>query len=88
MISKPVIALAFVSDEVQLAYDYCAARLKDGGEKSLKQYFELTDQIAHNPPMFPVKFDDYHRAMIPKSDLAIYYFQEPDRAPSRPALRR
>ena len=80
MTSKPVVALEQVGEDVQLAYDYFAARLSGGGEKFLKRYFASTDRIALNPWSFSVKFDDYHRALIPKSDLAIYYFQEPDRS--------
>ena len=80
MNGKPVVALAMVSADVQHAYDYFAARLQGGGDKFLQRYFESTDQIASNPAIFPVKFDDYHRALIPKSDFAIYYFQEPNRS--------
>jgi len=78
--SKPVVALAQVCEDMQIAYDYFAARLFAGGEKFLERYFTATDQIALNPWSFSVKFDDYHRALIPKSDFAIYYFQEPDRS--------
>ncbi len=80
MNSKPVVALAHVSEDVQIAYDYFAARLSGGGDKFLERYFESTDQIALNPWSFSVKFDDYHRALILKSDFAIYYFQEPARS--------
>ena len=80
MISKPVVALEQVSEDVQLAYDYFADRLFDGGDKFLERYFTLTDQIALNPWSFSVKFDDYHRALIPKSDFAVYYFQESNRS--------
>ena len=80
MTSKPVVALQVVSEDLQLAYDYFAARLTGGGERFLKRYFESTDRIAFNPWSFPVKFDDYHRALIPRSDFAIYYFQEPNRS--------
>ncbi len=79
MTGKPVVALEPVSEDVQLAYDYFAARLIGGGDKFLARYFHSTDQIALNPWSFSVKFEDYHRALIPKSDFAIYYFQEPDR---------
>jgi hypothetical protein len=80
VISKPVVALEPVREDVQLAYDYFAARLSGGGDKFLERYFESTDRIALNPWSFSVKFDDYHRTLIPKSDFAIYYFQEPDRS--------
>ncbi len=80
MNSKPVVALAQVSEDVQLAYDYFAARLLAGGDKFLERYFTTTDQITLNPWSFSVKFEDYHRALIPKSDFAIYYFQEPERS--------
>lgn len=80
MTSKPVVALEQVSEDVQLAYDYFATRLLGGGDKFLERYFTATDQIVLNPWSFSVKFDDYHRALIPKSDFAIYYFQEPDRS--------
>lgn len=80
MISKPVVALEQVAEDVQLAYDYFDARLRGGGEKFLERYFASTDRIALNPSGFSVKFEDYHRVLIPKSDLAIYYFQEPDRS--------
>ena len=80
MTSKPVVALGPVSEEVQLAYDYFAARLRGGGDRFLERYFATTDRIALNPWNFAVKFDDYHRALIPQSDFAIYYFQEPGRS--------
>ena len=44
----------------------------------MDRYFAVTDRITRNPWLFPVKFDDYHRALIPQSYFAIYYFQEPD----------
>ena len=80
MNSKPVVALPAVSEDVQLAYDYFGARLKGGGERFLARYFEVTDQIALNASSYSVKFDDYHRALIPKTDFAVYYFQEPQRS--------
>lgn len=80
MNSKPVVALAAVSDDVQLAYDYFADRRTGGGDRFLRRYFTATDGIALNPWSFPVKFDDYHRALIAKSPFAIYYFQEPTRS--------
>lgn len=80
MNSKPVVALAAVSDDVQLAYDYFADRRTGGGDRFLKRHFAATDSIALNPGSFPVKFDDDHRALIPKSPFAIYYFQEPARS--------
>ena len=75
MNSKPVVALECVSDDVQVAYDYFALRFSGGGERFLERYFRTIDQIALNPWSFPVKFDDYHRALIPKTSLAIYYFE-------------
>ena len=77
---KPVVALDDVSDDVQSGYDYLEDGLPGRGERFLKHYFEITDTIAANPWMYPVKFDDYHRALIPKSNLAVYYFQEPERS--------
>jgi len=77
---KPVVALQLVSEDLQFAYDYFSARLHGGGDRFLDRYFESTDRIVLNPWIFPVKFDDYHRALIPKSDFAIYYFQEPNRS--------
>jgi plasmid stabilization system protein ParE len=77
---KPVVALAIVSEDVQNAYDYFFDRLQDGGDRFLDRYFETTDRIAANPWSYPVKFDDYHRALIPRSDFAIYYFQEKARS--------
>ena len=46
----------------------------------MERYFVTTDRIAANLEIFPVKFDDYRRALVPKSYLAIYYFVEPERA--------
>ncbi|RXK56785.1 hypothetical protein ESB00_13215 [Oleiharenicola lentus] len=80
MTGKPVVALAIVSEDVQNAYDYFSARLPEGGDRFLDRYFETTDRIAINPWSYPVKFDDYHRALIPRSDFAIYYFQEKTRS--------
>jgi plasmid stabilization system protein ParE len=65
---------------VQLAYDYFEARGHNAGEKFLERYFRTTDRIALNPETFPIKFDDYRRALIPKSYLAAYYFIESERA--------
>jgi len=77
---KPVVALHYVSDDVQSGYDYLEHGLPGRGERFLKRYFEVTDKIAANPWMYPVKFDDYHRALVPKTNLAVYYFQEPERS--------
>ncbi len=80
MNGKPVVALAAVSEDVQGAYDYFSERVSGAGDRFLERYFATTDRIALNPAMFPVKFDDYHRALIPKSHFAIYYFQESARS--------
>lgn len=65
---------------MQLAYDYFAMRADFGGEEFLQRYFEAADRIALNPWMFPVKFDDYHRALVPRTDFAICYFQKSERS--------
>ena len=80
MKSLPVVALDFVRDDVQLAYDYFAEGIAGGGDRFLERYFETTDRIGLNPEMFPIKFGDYRRALVPRSNWAIYYFLEPDRA--------
>ena len=76
----PVVALEIVRDDIQAAYDYFSARSASGGEKLLESYFATTDRIGRHPETFPQKFDDYRRALIPGSYLAIYYFVEPERA--------
>lgn len=76
----PVVALAPVQVDVQLAYDYFAQRLSGAGDAFLERYFATTDRIRQYPEMFPVKFDDYRRALVPKCAFAIYYFLEPNRA--------
>jgi plasmid stabilization system protein ParE len=76
----PVVALAAVSEDVQAAYDYFEARWTGAGDRFLDRYFETTDRIALNPEIFPTKFDDYRRALVPKSHMAVYYFVEPNRA--------
>jgi plasmid stabilization system protein ParE len=76
----PVVALDAVRADVQAAFDYFSARSPDGGEKFLARYFAVTDRIAQNPEVFPVKFDDYRRSLVPQSHLAIYYFVEVDRS--------
>jgi hypothetical protein len=78
--SQPVVALDAVREEVQTAYDYFAVRSSGAGDKFLERYFAIADQIALNPEAFPLKFDDYRRALVPKSSLAIYYFVEPERS--------
>jgi len=78
--SKPVVALDVVSEDIQLVYDYFEGRLFGAGERFFATYFKTTDQIALNPWSFPVKFDDYHRAFVPRSNQAVYYFQEPERS--------
>lgn len=80
MSGKSVIALDVVRDDVQLAYDYFEDRVGGSGERFLTRYFVVTDKIALKPDLFPVKFDDYHRALVPKSYFAIYYFEEPARS--------
>ena len=80
MNSRPVVALDAVREDVQAAYDYFAARGAGVGDKFLERYFAITDRIALNPETFPLKFDDYRRALVPKSYLAVYYFIEPERA--------
>ena len=46
----------------------------------MRRYFSTTDRIVLNPEAFPVKFDDYRRALVPQSHLAVYYFIESDRS--------
>jgi plasmid stabilization system protein ParE len=75
----PVVALDAVREDVQAAYDYFEVRAPGAGDKFLERYFRTTDRIALNPETFPVKFDDYRRALIPKSYLATYYFVESER---------
>lgn len=80
MKSVPVVAFDVVRDDVQIAYDYFEAQSEGAGARLLDRYFATTDRISLNPEVFPVKFEDYRRALIPKSNLAIYYFVEPERA--------
>jgi hypothetical protein len=77
---KPVVALAWVSDDVQLAFDYFQTRVGASGEKFLSRYFTTVDQIATNAWSYPLRFEDYHRALVPRSSFAIYYFQEERRS--------
>lgn len=79
MKSLPVVALDVVQEDVQAAYDYFEERLSGAGERFLERYFAATDQIALNAESFSVKFDDYRRALVSKSNFAAYYFIEPDR---------
>jgi plasmid stabilization system protein ParE len=80
MKSVPVVAFEPVRDDVQSAYDYFEERLSGGGDRFLAQYFATTDRIALNPEMFPLTFADYRRALVPKSNLAVYYFIAVNRA--------
>ncbi|MDO8539971.1 MAG: hypothetical protein Q7S40_05970 [Opitutaceae bacterium] len=80
MKSVPVVALEPVGDDVQLAYDYFEERLMGGGDAFLSRYFAMADRIALNPETFSIKFDDYRRALVPRSNIAVYYFIEPNRA--------
>lgn len=80
MNSKPVVAFDGVQDDVQSAYDYFESQLPGAGERFLGRYFAVADLIAQNAQTFPVKFDDYHRALIPRSNYAVYYFQEATRS--------
>jgi len=80
MKSLPVVALAAVREDVQLAYDYFEERLPGAGERFLENYFKAVERIASNALLFPVKFDDYHRALVPKSNYAVYYFTLEDRS--------
>jgi plasmid stabilization system protein ParE len=78
--SKPVVALATVRDDVQLAFDYFQTRVGASGDKFLDRYFTTVDQIALNPWSFPLRYEDYHRALVPRSSFAVYYFQEEKRS--------
>jgi hypothetical protein len=80
MRSVPVVALDPVRDDVQAAYDYFEERLPGGGDAFLARYFATTDRIALNPETYAVKFDDYRRALVSRSNIAVYYFIEPGRA--------
>lgn len=80
MKSLPVVALDAVRADVQAAHDYFAAHGALNGDRFLERYFVLTDRIALNPEIFPVKFDDYRRALVPNSHLAVYYFVEVNRS--------
>ena len=77
---KPVVALDVVLEDVQAAYDYFENRIRGSGERFLQRYLDVTDRIAANPKQFPVRFDDYHRALVPKSNQAVYYFERPERS--------
>ena len=79
MKSLPVVALSAVSGDLQDAYDYFELHLPGAGERFLLNYFATADRIAANALLFPLKFDDYHRALIPKSNYAVYYFIADDR---------
>jgi plasmid stabilization system protein ParE len=74
MKTGPVVALEVVGEDMQLACDYFAARVPGLDERFVERYFAVTDKIAANAEMFPLKFDDYRRALIPKSNYAVYYF--------------
>jgi hypothetical protein len=78
--SRPVVALADVREDVQVACDYFETRVGATGEGFLRRYFATTEKIALNPWSYPIKFDDYHRALVPRSCFAIYYFQEAARS--------
>ena len=75
----PVVALDAVREDVQAAYDYFEERVARTGDRFLTRYFATADRIGRNPETFPVKLDDYRRALVPKSNLAVYYFVEADR---------
>ena len=76
----PVVALEVVSEDLQAAYDYFSARSSGGGEELLDRYFATADRIRLNAESFPLKFDDYRRALVPKTYLAVYYFVESERS--------
>ena len=80
MKSLPVVALAAASEDVQLAYDYFESQLPDAGERFVRNFFEVMERIASNAWLYPLKFDDYHLALISKSNYAAYYFILDDRA--------
>jgi plasmid stabilization system protein ParE len=80
MKSVPVVALEPVRDDVQIAYDYFEERLPGEGDRFLRRYFSATDRIALNPAIFSLTFEDYRRALVPRSNIAVYYFVEPERA--------
>lgn len=71
MKSLPVVALDAVQEDVQTAYDYFAARGARAGDTFLNRYFAATDRIALNAEAAPIKFDDYRRALVPKTHLAV-----------------
>ena len=75
----PVVALEVVTADVQTAYDYFESQLTGAGERFLTRYFEAAERIALNPASFPAKFDDYRRALVRKTNIAVYYFIEPAR---------
>lgn len=74
---KPVVALDVTGEDVQLAYDYFESRSAGSGERFLQRYLVVTDLIAANPKQFPIRFDDYRRALVPKSNQAVYYYEQP-----------
>jgi len=78
--SLPVVVLEPVRDDVQAAHDYFELRVARTGDRFLERYFGVVERIGLNPETFPVKFEDYRRALVPRSHLAVYYFVEPTRA--------
>lgn len=69
-----VVALSDVGEDIQLAYDYFASWSASAGERFLGRYFQTIDRISLNAESFSIKFDDYRRAIVPRSNFAIYYF--------------
>jgi hypothetical protein len=69
MKSVPVVALDPVRDDVQAAYDYFEEQLPGGGDAFLSRYFTTADRIGLNPEIFSIKFSDYRRAFVPRSNL-------------------
>lgn len=79
MSAKSVEALEAVQADLEYARCFYESWKPGGGEEILRKYFEAVDWIEWNPDLFPRKFGEIQRVILPRSYFVVYYIQEPDR---------
>lgn len=80
MKSKPVDALAVVTDDLKSAAAHYQTWRSDGTEHILQKYDETVSWIAWNPDLFPRKYGKVQRAILKHSYYIIYFIQERHRS--------
>jgi plasmid stabilization system protein ParE len=79
-VSTPVRVLSSVYEDISGAYLYYENERQGLGERLLEIIDSVFENIADFPQIYPIMFDNVHRALLPKYPYAVYYTFESDQA--------